>query len=188
MPAEAQAITSLLVLPGRIPTLAHVQRVVNEHLNFEFNTQYVLPTVGSGDPAFGDQLPWRGRISPMLNYLICEGLRHFGKDDWAEYITLSGLRLISRSWQQHAVFDSYNAITGRGDDLAQDPLAPTGLLFSALGIGMLIDVEPWNGMRFGNLGGVDMSIDGVAHLTATAMPSSLDADGIDHQQKWPALV
>ncbi len=63
-PASAQTITSLLVLPGRIPTLAHVQRVVNEHLDFEFNTQYVVPTVGSGDPAFGEQLPWRGRISP----------------------------------------------------------------------------------------------------------------------------
>ncbi len=95
-PAESQSITSLLVLPGRIPTLAHVQRVVNEHLAFEFNTQYVVPTVGSGDPAFGAQLPWRGRISPLLNYLICEGLRHFGKDDWAEYITLSGLKLISQ--------------------------------------------------------------------------------------------
>ena len=176
-PAEAQSITSLLVLPGRIPTLAHVQRVVNEHLDFEFNTQYVVPTVGSGDPAFGDQLPWRGRISPLLNYLICEGLRHFGKDDWAETITLSGLELITRSWQQHAVFDSYHAITGRGDDLPQDPLAPAGLLFSALGIGMLLDVEPWNGMRFGNLHGTEMSIAGVTvcgdHYDVTSSPAGL---------------
>lgn len=161
VPMEAQSITSLLVLPGRIPTLAHVQRLVNEHLNFEFNTEYVLPTVGNSDPAFADQLPWRGRISPLLNYLICEGLRHFGKDDWAEYITLSGLKLINQSWQeQHKVFDSYNAITGRGDDLVQDPLAPSGLLFSALGVAMLIDVEPWNGMRLGNLSGTEMSIAG----------------------------
>ena len=41
------------------------------------------------------------------------------------------------------------------------PLAPTGMLFSALGIGMLIDVEPWNGMRFGNLDGAEMAIDSV---------------------------
>ena len=136
MAPDSQSITSLLVLPGRIPTLAHVQRLVNEHLDFEFDTEFVVPTVGSGDSAFGEQLPWRGRISPLLNYLICEGLRHFGKDEWAEHVTLSGLELITRSWQHHAVFDSYNAITGRGDDLAQGPLAPAGLLFSALGIGM----------------------------------------------------
>ncbi len=59
------------------------------------------------------------------------------------------------------MFDSYNAISGRGDDLSQDPLAPAGLLFSALGIGLLIDVEPWNGVRFGNLQGVEMSITGI---------------------------
>jgi len=177
LPTEAQSITSLLALPGRIPTLAHVQRLVNEHLNFEFNTQFVLPTVGSGDPAFGDQLPWRGRISPLMNYLICEGLRHFGKDDWAETITLSGLKLISESWKQHQVFGSYNAISGRGDDLAQDPLAPEGMLFSALGVGMLIDVEPWNGMRFGNLCGAQMSINGF-HLHGTRYSVSSSPKGI----------
>ena len=155
----SQSATILLAVAGGIPTRQRLALLLDEHLPYEFNTQFLLPTVGSGDPAFGEQLPWRGRVSPLLNLLICEGLRHFGEDVWAERITLSGLELLSRGWREgRQVFASYNAITGRGDDLAQDPLAPVGLLLGALGIGMLADVEPWDGLRLGNLSGAEMAV------------------------------
>ncbi|HEY3416563.1 MAG TPA: trehalase family glycosidase [Armatimonadota bacterium] len=161
-PTDRQSATSLLVLSGRVTTRSHKDRLVPEFLELYFTTPYLLPTLGTGDAAFNDQLPWRGRVSPLLNYLICEGLRYYGLDEWAERISLSGVEMVSKSWAEHRqLFASYNAITGQGDDLPQDPLAPEGILFSALGVSLLIDVEPWNGLRLGNLSDQEMSVAGV---------------------------
>lgn len=160
--AVPTSLTGLLTFAGGIPTRIRAQRMVDEHLAQEFNTPFLLPTVADTDPAFAEQQRWRGRISPLLNLLICEGLRHFGDDAWAERITLSGLELLSRSWRDgRRVFDSYNACTGQGDDITQDPMAPAGLLFGTLGIAMLADMEPWDGMRLGNLSGVEMAAHGI---------------------------
>lgn len=157
--ADGQSVTALLALCGRIPTPDREGRLLSEHLTMEFATSFMLPTVGSEDPAYGDQQPWRGRVSPLVNYLVCEGLRLFGEDVWAERITLSGLELLHKSWSAHRqVFASYNAITGEGNDIPQDPLAPESALFCALGTGLLMDVEPWDGLRIGNLLGHDLSV------------------------------
>ncbi|HEY3378982.1 MAG TPA: trehalase family glycosidase [Armatimonadota bacterium] len=161
-PTDRESATVFLSLVGGIPTRAHAERMLDSHLTVEFRTPFLVPTLGTDDAEFEEQLPWRGRVSPLLNMLICEGLRQFGQDELAETISLSGLDLISRSWQKdHQVFASYNALTGEGDDIAQDPLAPTGVLFGALGIALLIDVEPWNGMRLGNTRGLDLSVHGL---------------------------
>lgn len=162
LPTDRQSATMLLALSGGIPIREHVGRMLGEHLGQEFSVQHLVPTLGADDAAFGDQQPWRGRVSALLNYLICEGLRHYGEDAWAERITLSGLNLIDASWQKNGgVFENYNAVTGAGDDIAQDPLAPAGLLFSALGIGLLLDIEPWDGLRLGNLQGIEMAVTGL---------------------------
>ncbi|MHB9025986.1 MAG: MGH1-like glycoside hydrolase domain-containing protein [Armatimonadota bacterium] len=162
VPTDHQSAAGLLVLAGRVSTRAHKDRLLAEYLEPYFATPYLLPTLGTGDAAFHDQLPWRGRVSPLLNYLICEGLRYYGQDEWAERISLSGLELVRASWAEgHQLFASYHALTGRGDDLPQDPLAPAGILLGALGVALLIDVEPWNGLRLGNLSGQEMSVSGV---------------------------
>jgi len=174
----SQSATILLAIAGGIPSRTRLERLVGEHLPYEFNTQFLLPTVGSGDAAFSEQLPWRGRVSSLLNFLICEGLRHFGEDVWAERIVLSGLDLLARSWREHRqVFASYHAVSGLGDDIAQDPLAPAGLLFGALGVGMLADVEPWDGLRLGNLCGAEMAVHGLPlhgrHYDVSSTPQGL---------------
>jgi hypothetical protein len=161
VPTTRQSATALLPLIGRLVARDFLPRLISAHLAVEFNTPYLVPTVGSEDPAFGEQLPWRGRTSALLNYLICEGLRQFGVDDWAERITLSGLACLRRSWGAHQLFESYNALTGDGDDHPQDPLAPSGILWTALGVGMLIDWEAWYGLRVGNLLGAEMGLSGV---------------------------
>jgi hypothetical protein len=158
---DRQSATVFLALTGGIPSNISSDRLVREHMSFEYDTPYLIHTLGKGDPAFNDQLPWRGRVSPLLNVLICEGLRQFGFDELAETITLSSLDLLNRGWNNHhQVFGSYNAKTGRGDDIEHDPLAPTGILLGSLGITMLLDAEPWDGLRMGNLHGVDMGITG----------------------------
>jgi len=160
-PTDCQSATALLALAAGIPTGIRTRRLVSEHLDFEFTAPFLVPSLGTGDAAYHEQQPWRGRVSPLLNFLICEGLRHFGEDAWAERISLSSLSLLRRNWRaMHRVFASYHAQSGRGDDIAQDPLAPAGILLGALGVGLLIDVEPWDGIRLGNLGGVEMALHG----------------------------
>lgn len=162
MPTERQSLTALLSLIGRIPSGDRAARMIMEHLTQEFETPYLLPTLGRTDPFFTEKAPWSGRVSALLNYLIVEGLRLYHQDIIAERIALSGLSLAGRSWHDGChLFASYNAETGSGDDLSQDPLAPTGILFSALGVQMLIDMEPWGGLRLGNLSGADMAAIGV---------------------------
>lgn len=159
-PTDRQSATVLLALCAGIPAHKHLDRLLT-HLSDEFNTPFLLPTLGKADPDFEDQLPWRGRVSPLLNYLICDGLRQYGQDELAETISLSGLEMMSKGWHDgRHVYASYNSMTGAGDDIEQDPLAPSGILLGALGISMLVDVEPWNGLRMGNLRGVDLAING----------------------------
>ncbi|MHB9109715.1 MAG: MGH1-like glycoside hydrolase domain-containing protein [Armatimonadota bacterium] len=156
-----ESATIFLTLLAGIPNGIRAQRLVNEHLAQEFAAPYLVPTVSVSDGAFTDQQPWRGRVSALLNYLICEGLRHYGEDLWAERIALSGLTLMKHGWNaKHQIYDSFNAQTGSGDDLAQDPMAPSGVLLGAQGIGLLIDLEPWDGMRLGNLSGIEMALNG----------------------------
>jgi len=162
-PTSHHSATVFLSLLAGIPNGIRTQRLVNEHLAQEFATSFLVPTVSENDGAFLDQQPWRGRVSSLLNFLICEGLRHYGEDLWAERIALSGLALLRNAWHDgHHVFDSFNAQTGSGDDLQQDAMAPAGLLLGALGIGLLIDLEPWDGLRLGNLSGVEMALHGFA--------------------------
>lgn len=162
-PTGRQSATVFLALLAGIPNGIRAQRLVNEYLALEFAAPYLVPTVGVNDDAFAEQLPWRGRVSALLNYLICEGLRHYGEDLWAERIALSGLALLKHGWNAaHHVYGTFNAQTGAGDDLPQDTMAPSGLLLGALGIGLLIDEEPWDGMRLGNLSGAEMALHGFA--------------------------
>lgn len=162
VPIMRQSATVLLTLIGGIIKRNRVPRFLSDRLEVEFAAPYLVPTMGVGDPAFAEQQPWAGRVSPLLNLLICEGLRLFGKDEQAETIIQSGLELLQNGWlHDHRVFESYNALTGHGDDIAQDTLSPAGMCFGALGIGMLLDVEPWDGMRIGNLSGTEMAVHGV---------------------------
>jgi len=160
-PADRQPATVFLALLAGIPSGIRAQRLVNEHLAQEFAAPYLVPTLGAGDAAFREQQPWRGRVSALLNYLVCEGLRHYGEDAWAERIALSGLTLLRHGWNaEHHVYGSFNAQTGLGDDIEQDPMAPSGVLLGSLGLGLLIDLEPWDGLRLGNLCGAEMALHG----------------------------
>jgi hypothetical protein len=179
LPMEYQSLTVLLALPGRIPTGQRLPRLLDEHLAQEFAAPYLLPTLGAGDDAYHEQRPWRGRVSPVLNFLIAAGLRYFQADAWAERITLSGLELLRRSWAQGQVFASYNAETGAGDDIPQDDRSLVGTLLGTLGVQMLFEAEAWDGLRLGNLAGADMAVANLPYrdkrYTVTTGPWGLKA-------------
>jgi putative isomerase len=76
-----------------------------------------LPSVARHDPAFGDNVYWRGRIWPILNWLVWEGLRRVGATAEAEALRAMSLDLFGRSWERGRLApENYHAGTGEGLD------------------------------------------------------------------------
>ena len=58
--------------------------------------QWLLPSVTRDDPAFPDNVYWRGRIWPPLNFLVYQGLKRAGFPAEASQLAENGFRLFQR--------------------------------------------------------------------------------------------
>lgn len=81
-----------------------------------FGGTYGLPSVSRDDPAASDNVYWRGRIWPILNWLVWNGLRRAGADDAAAQLSAKGFALFMKSWQDRLCPENYHAVTGEGLD------------------------------------------------------------------------
>jgi len=153
--------TMFYPLLGSIPDRDRAAELVRLHLRneSEFWGEFVVPTISRADAAFTDQIYWRGRIWPPVNYLIYLGLKGYGFDDVAHELARRSVRLFMTEWQWKGhCHESYNAITGEGDDVpipssrgsnGSDRFYPWGALLALMGIEELFDVELEEGIRFG---------------------------------------
>lgn len=153
--------TMFYPLLARIPSDERVAELVHRHLlnENEFWGEYVLPTISRNDPAFRDQLYWRGRVWPPVNYLVYLGLRAYGFDDVAHELARRSVRLFMHEWKLRGhCHENYNAITGEGDDVpvpahpgsnGSDRFYPWGALLALMGIEEIFDIEEEKGTRFG---------------------------------------
>ncbi|GAB4349231.1 MAG: hypothetical protein Kow0099_32190 [Candidatus Abyssubacteria bacterium] len=144
-----------------IPSGERAETLVREHLlnEREFWGEFVVPTISRDDPAFRDQLYWRGRIWPSVNYLVYLGLKACECDEVAHQLALRSVRLFMREWKIRGhCHENYNAITGEGDDVpvasspgsnGSDRFYPWGALLALMGVEELFDVEMDKGVRFG---------------------------------------
>ena len=110
------------------PMLAHAatpeqaRRMVEEHLlnTREFWGEWVIPAIARDDATFKDQDYWKGRIWGPMNYLVYLGLSNYDGEEVAQArreLAQKSLALFSREWTEKGhVHESYNAITGDGDD------------------------------------------------------------------------
>ena len=153
--------TMFYPLLGSIPDRDRADELVRSHLlnESEFWGEFVIPTISRDDAAFMDQIYWRGRIWPPVNYLIYLGLKGYGFDEVAHELARRSVRLFMTEWQWKGhCHESYNAITGEGDDVpipslrgsnGSDRFYPWGALLALMGIEELFDVELDEGIRFG---------------------------------------
>jgi putative isomerase len=111
-----------------------------------------LPGTQRSHPAAADNVYWRGRIWPPLNYWVYQGLRRYGLDDDAARLARHSVRLFWAGWrEQGASFENFNGETGQGDDSPDtDRFYTWGALMPLLGIQELIDVNPWDGFTIGS--------------------------------------
>ncbi|MCI0431002.1 MAG: glycoside hydrolase family 37 [Rhodospirillales bacterium] len=112
----------------------------------KFGGAWLLPSVTRDDPAFADNVYWRGRIWPPLNFLVWAGLRRAGFLAEAAALAENGWRLFQRAWALRKCPENYSAVTGEAFDQPDtDDFYGWGALMPFLALGERIDVSPWEG-------------------------------------------
>ncbi len=113
----------------------------------KFGGPWLLPSVARDDPAFGDNVYWRGRIWPPLNFLVYCGLRRYGFEAEASAVAENGYRLFMGEWRAHRRCpENFNAVTGAACDQPDtDGFYGWGALLPLMSVAEAIDVNPWNG-------------------------------------------
>lgn len=102
-----------------IPTQRQFSRMMEEHFfnEEEFFGKWMLPSTARSDPAFADNIYWRGRIWAPLNFLVYTGLLQYPDCRARSILAEKSVRLLMREWDMHRhVHENYNATTGDGDD------------------------------------------------------------------------
>lgn len=112
----------------------------------KFGGGFGLPSVARDDPAYHDNVYWRGRIWPPLNFLTYYGLKRLGLDSEASGLAEMSTRLFAQAWAKRQCPENFSAETGLADDQPDtDTFYGWGGLLPMLGVAELIDVTPWHG-------------------------------------------
>lgn len=81
----------------------------------EFFGEYMMPVVSKRDLAYAQQLGFRGRIWPPLNFLVYRALRHAKMNKECRLLAEKSARMIVREWREFGhVHENYHAVTGYG--------------------------------------------------------------------------
>ena len=119
-----------------------------------FGGHWLLPSVTRDDPAFPDNVYWRGRIWPPLNFLVWHALRRAGFEAAASELADNGYRLFMGEWRHHRRSpENYSAVSGAAMDQPDtDPFYGWGALLPYLAVAATVDVNPWGGWEIQHRG------------------------------------
>ena len=108
------APTSFYPLAAGVGSTEQVERMIAGYLNepSKLGGDFGLPSVTRDDPAYGDNVYWRGRIWAPLNFWVHQGLVRMGCDDEAAALAEKGWRLFEAGWRERLCGENYNADTG----------------------------------------------------------------------------
>lgn len=157
------------------------------HLQDEntFGGLYGLPNATRDDPAFAENVYWRGRIWPNVNYVVWLGLRRYGFFQQAGDLAAMSYALFMKSWRTERIAaENFNAVTGEAMDQGDtDPFYIWGALLPMMAVGEIMDFDPWRGWSVTN-GGRDVVLgpiltpNGKAGLCISGGRLSLAIDGL----------
>ncbi|MBB2203027.1 MGH1-like glycoside hydrolase domain-containing protein [Gluconacetobacter tumulisoli] len=112
-----------------------------------FGGEYVIPNATRDHPAFADNVYWRGRIWPNVNYFIWHALRRYGFVAEATRFAERSMRLFDQSWVDRRISgENYSAVNGEASDqLDADLFLSWGAMLPMLGVAEVMDINPWSG-------------------------------------------
>ncbi len=119
-----------------------------------FAGPFGLPNATRDDPAFQDNVYWRGRIWPNVNYLVWHGLNRYGYHRQARDLAAMSLRLFINPWHESRIAaENYNATTGEPMDQPDtDPFYIWAGLLPLMAVGEICRFDPWHGWTLVNDG------------------------------------
>lgn len=81
----------------------------------EFYGEYVIPTIVRNDPAYSDQMYWRGRIWAPTNFLAYLAFRRMGAYDVCRDLAEKSASLILKEWRKYGhIHENYSGDDGWG--------------------------------------------------------------------------
>lgn len=176
--ADSLAPTSFFALACGAATPEQAKDLVERHLlnEEEFWGRWVAPACTRNDPAFADNVYWRGRIWPPLNFMTYQGLRRYGFDDVAAEFARRCHELFMLNWAEDRICgENFSATTGRADDQPDTDLFYTwGALLAYVAVAETTDVTPWQGWTLNNTG-ADVFLDGFLSAAGNASLKVQDA-------------
>jgi len=115
----------------------------------KFGGDWLLPACTRDDPAFPDNVYWRGRIWPPLNFLTYHGLKRAGFAAEARRLAENGLKLFMGEWHVHRRCpENFSAVTGQAlDQPDTDSFYGWGALMPAIAVAETTDITPWDGFE-----------------------------------------
>ena len=142
------APTSFFPLAAGVGTPEQVDRMIERYLYDEkkFGGKWVLPSVTRDDPAYLDNVYWRGRIWGPLNFWVYQGLRRAGRDADARILADKSWALFAHNWKDRICGENFNAETGAVHDQPDtDGFYAWGTLLPAMAVSEVMDFSPWHG-------------------------------------------
>lgn len=117
-----------------------------------FGGEFVLPNATRSDPAYKDNVYWRGRIWGNVNFFVWQGLRRYGFDAQADELARKSLSMFERQWKTARLCgENYSAETGEvTDQVDADPFYTWGAMLPLLGVSQVMDFSPWHGWEITN--------------------------------------
>ncbi|MGA3325658.1 MAG: trehalase family glycosidase [Terriglobia bacterium] len=136
-----------------IATPEQAERMIKEHLlnTHEFWGKYVAPTIARNDPAFPDQFYWRGDIWGPTNYMLYEGINRYRFDQVALEYAQKNYDLFMDDWRTNQHDDEEYYAWGGSTGNESSTHYTWGALLCLAPLEQYIDVNPWEGLRFGAL-------------------------------------
>jgi putative isomerase len=115
----------------------------------KFGGDWLLPACTRDDPAFPDNVYWRGRIWPPLNFLVYHGLKRAGFAGEASRLAANGFKLFMGEWRSHRRCpENFSAVTGEAlDQPDTDSFYGWGALMPAIAVAETTDITPWDGFE-----------------------------------------
>ncbi|MEM7170700.1 MAG: trehalase family glycosidase [Pseudomonadota bacterium] len=142
------APTSFYPLVAGIGSPDQIDRLLAGYLEDpdKFGGDLGLPSITRDDPAFSDNVYWRGRIWGPLNYWVYQGLRRMRHEPAARALAEKSWRLFEMGWRQRCCGENYNAESGAiSDQPDTDTFYSWGALLPELSIAEEINFDPWSG-------------------------------------------